>query len=524
MELAAAGRRWAVASPHTAATRAGADAFEAGGNALDAALAAAITLAVVYPQACGVGGDLFTLIERAENHTLVAVNSSGAAPAAVDPEAVRAAHGGMPQRGPLTITVPGAVAGWRAICDQGARFDWDRHLAAALGYAHDGIPVARALAETLRANDGVLRADPGIADVFFPGGKPLAEGDLLRQPALGATLGTLASQGPEALYGGPLGRAYVDGLRAVGSPLALDDLAAHGPLLVPPLASRYRDLDVRVVPPNSQGFVLLEILTAIERMGIDPDPLGPDAATIALIVQAARADRDRHLADPEAMRVHVATLLDDGHIAALTDEVRAHVVGVAARGAPHHGDTIGLVTADAEGNAVSLIQSLYDGFGSGVLEPVTGILAHSRGAQFVLDPDHPNVLAPGKRPAHTLMPVMAHRGDRPAVVSGTMGGHGQPQINATHLLRVADLDLSAADALAAPRWLVGGLDQGDGWILAESTVPPSVVGDLEAAGFRVDRILGPSGELGHSHLIRFRPDGSFEVGSDPRADGGAMAS
>jgi gamma-glutamyltranspeptidase/glutathione hydrolase len=287
---------------------------------------------------------------------------------------------------------------------------------------------------------------------------------------------------------------------------------------------RYRDLDVRVVPPNSQGFVLLEMLAAFERMGIDPDPLGPDAATIALIVRAARADRDRYLADPAAMRVHVATLLDDGHLAALTDEVRAHTVGVPVRGAPHHGDTIGLVTADAAGNAVSLIQSLYDGLGSGILEPVTGIVPHSRGAQFVLDPDHPNVLAPGKRPAHTLMPAMAHRGGRPAVVLGTMGGHGQPQINATNLVRVADLDLSAADALASPRWLVGGLDEGDGWVLAESTVPDTATDALSAAGFRVERIPAPSGELGHSHVIRVRSDGSFDVGSDARADGGALAS
>jgi gamma-glutamyltranspeptidase/glutathione hydrolase len=430
----------------------------------------------------------------------------------------------MPERGPLTITVPGAVAGWKAICDQGARFDWPRHFATAIASAHDGIPVARALAETLREDDGALRADPGIAGVFFPAGEPLAEGDPLRQPALAATMEALASQGPEALYGGELGRTYADGLRSLGSPLTLEDLAAHHALLVPPLAGRYRDLDVRVVPPNSQGFVLLEILAAIERMGIDPDPLGPDAATMALIVRAARVDRDRHLADPEAMRVHVATLLDDGHIAALTDEVRARTVGVPVHGARHPGDTIGLVTADAEGNAVSLIQSLYNGLGSGILEPATGIVAHSRGAQFVLDPDHPNVLAPGKRPAHTLMPAMAHRDGRPAVVFGTMGGHGQPQINATNLLRVSDLDLSAVDALASPRWLVGGLDEGDGWILAEDTVPASVVEDLSGAGFRVDRIPGPSGELGHSHLIRVRSDGSFEVGSDPRADGGAMAS
>jgi gamma-glutamyltranspeptidase/glutathione hydrolase len=387
----------------------------------------------------------------------------------------------------------------------------------------DGIPVSRALDETLQERPD-LAADPGIAAVLFPGGAALRQGDVLLQPALGATLETLASD-PRAIYEGDLGRRYAAGLAATGSPLTAEDLAAHRALLLPPLAGRYRDLDVRVVPPNSQGFVLLEILEAIERLGIDPDPLGPDAAAIALVVRAAREDRDRHLADPAAMRVHPGTLLDDGHLAALTDAVReAHEPAVPARHASHHGDTIGLVTADAEGNAVSLIQSLYDGLGAGILEPSTGIVAHSRGAQFVLDPDHPNVLAPGKRPAHTLMPALAHRGERPALVLGTMGGHGQPQINATNLVRIADLGMAPAEAVAAPRWLVGGLDEGDEHVLAEDGVPEVVRERLRAAGFGLEVVPGPSGELGHAHAIRVRADGTLEAGSDPRADGGALAS
>jgi gamma-glutamyltranspeptidase len=537
MDLAASGRRWALATPHVAATRAGAEAFEAGGNAIDAALAAAATLAVVYPQACGVGGDLFALVARSEQPEIVAINSSGAAPAGIEPDAVRAAHGTMPQRGPLTVTVPGAVAGWKALCDQGARFDWGLHLTAAIAYAHDGISVARGLAETL-GESPELAADPGIAQVFFPDAGALREGEVLRQPALGATLEALAAGGPGELYGGEVGGRYAEGLRGAGSPIVLADLAAHRAELVSPLVGRYRDLDVRVVPPNSQGFVLLEILAAIERLRIDPDPLGSGAAAIALAVRAARADRDRHLADPRAMRVHPATLLDDGHLAAVCDAVRDGLGSSNARDtregptpgaipAPeggHQGDTVGLVTADADGNAVSLIQSLYDGLGSGILEPDTGIVAHSRGAQFVLNPGHPNVLAPGKRPAHTLMPAMAHRGDRPAVILGTMGGHGQPQINAMNLIRIVDIGLDPAGAVAAPRWLVGGLDVGDDWVLAEEDVPQSVRDDLFAAGLRVVTLPRRSGDLGHAHAIRVLPDGSFEVGSDPRADGGALAS
>ena len=523
MELAASGRRWAISTPHVAATAAGAEAFEAGGTAMDAALAAAVTLAVVYPQACGVGGDLFALVARSEQPETVAINSSGVAPAAIDPDAIRAAHGSMPETGPLTITVPGAVAGWRALCDQGARFDWRRHVEAAIPFAADGVEVPRALAETLDERPE-LAEEPGIGPVFFPNGRALRAGDRLVQPALAATLETLARD-PDEMYAGDLARRYADGLRAAGSPIAADDLAAHRARLVSPLVGRYRDLDVRVVPPNSQGFVLLEILEAIERLGIDPDPLGPDAVAIAMAVRAARRDRDRHLADPAAMRVHPGILLDDGHLAAIADEVRdAHRPEHEGAHAHHHGDTVGVVAADAQGNAVSLIQSLFDGLGAGILEPETGIVAQSRGAGFVLDPGHANALAPGKLPAHTLMPALAHRDGRSSLVLGTMGGYGQPQINATNLVRIADLGMAPAPAVAAPRWLLGGLDQGDEAIVAEDRVPAAVRERLAGAGFDVETVAGPSGDLGHAHAILMRSDGTLEAGSDPRADGGALAS
>jgi gamma-glutamyltranspeptidase/glutathione hydrolase len=338
---------------------------------------------------------------------------------------------------------------------------------------------------------------------------------------LAATLHALAAGGAEAIYRGPVGEAYAAGLRDAGCPIVAGDLAAHGVDVVPPLTARFLDLDVRSSPPTAQGFVMLEALLAIERLGIDPDPFGPDAGTLALVFAAAARDRDQHLSDPVTMRVHPHTLLDDGHVASLCDEVRS---GALAAPHPRGGDTAGLVTADAEGYAVSLIQSLAWGFGSGILEPSTGIAAQNRGSGFVLDADHPNVLAPGKRPAHTLMPVMAHRAGRPVAISGTMGGPAHPQINTWSLIRALHLGMTPSEAVAAPRWLVGGMDAREGEATAEDGVPPDVTERIEAAGYALTRLGAEDSSVGHAHLIRIDADGSFEVGTDPRADGAALAS
>jgi gamma-glutamyltranspeptidase/glutathione hydrolase len=326
-----------------------------------------------------------------------------------------------------------------------------------------------------------------------------------------------------------LGARFVDGLRTLGAPLTIDDLEAQTADLLPPLRGRYRDLDVSVTPPCSQGFVLLEALAVLERLATDPDPAGPDAATFARVLMAASADRDRHLADPESMRIHVSSLLDEGHIAALGDVVRGRLDEHIASGpdgrADLPGDTIALVAADADGWGVSLIESLYSAWGAGMLEPTTGIVPHDRGACFTLEPGHPNELAPGKRPAHTLMPVAVHRGGSLVGLAGTRGGHGQPQIDLMTLVRSFDLGLEPFEAVAAPRWLVGGMSplRGDPWIEAEGSVSGSVREAFLADGFRVRTLDDVDRAVGHAMLLRI-VDGEFRAGSDPRADGGARAS
>jgi gamma-glutamyltranspeptidase/glutathione hydrolase len=522
--FAARGERWAVATPHPLAADAAEAAIAAGGNAVDAALHAAVTLAVVYPHMCGVGGDLFALVQNPDGK-LVAIDSSGRAPASTDVDALRAMHGTeMPETGPETITVPGAIRGWEALHRQGAALPW-RHAFDAAADAADGFPVSRDLAGSLARGAERLSADPGLAEVFFASGL-LREGDTLAQPALARTLRILTDEGPDAFYEGELGSRFVDGLRPFGAAISTDDLAGHAADLLPPLRGRYRDLDVSVTPPCSQGFVLLEALAAVERLGIDPDPTGSDAATLARILMAASADRDRHLADPEAMRIHVSSLLDDGHIAALCDIVRDRIDERPPDPSGHlAGDTIALVAADAAGWGVSLIESLFSGWGAGILEPATGIVPHDRGACFTLEPGHPNELGPGKRPAHTLMPVAVHREGRLAGLAGTRGGHGQPQIDLMTLVRTFDLGLDPAEALAAPRWLVGGMSplRGSPWIEAEGAIPEAVRTGLASAGFQVRTLDEVDRAVGHAMLLRIDA-GTLRAGSDPRADRGSRAS
>jgi oxamate amidohydrolase len=524
--FAASGSRWAVATPHPRAAEAAAAAFERDGNAVDAALHAATTLAVVTPHMCGAGGDLFALVQNPDGK-LVAIDSSGRAPGGIDPEALRTGYGlRMPEAGVSTITVPGAIAGWDALHRQGAALPWADAFGAAIDAA-EGFPVSRDLAWSIGRRADELRDDPGFAAVYFASGVP-SEGDRLAQPALARTLRTLADDGPEAFYTGELGALFVRGIRALGGSLSPEDLAAHTADLAAALRGRYRDLDVSVAPPASQGFVLLEALAVVERLGIDPDPVGPDAPVIARTLSAASGDRDRHLADPDAMTIHVSALLDDGHLAALCDQVRGDLDGhpgtqpTRPRAA---GDTIALVAADTDGWGVALIQSLFSGFGAGLLEPATGIVPHDRGACFTLEPGHPNELAPGKRPAHTLMPVAVHRHGALVGLAGTRGGHGQPQIDLMTLVRSFDLGMEPDEAVAGPRWLVGGMSpvRGEPSIEAERSVPEAVRGSLLGAGFRLKLLGEMDRAVGHAQLLRIG-DGALSAGSDPRSDGGALAS
>lgn len=500
---------YAIATPHVAATAAGRAVFEAGGNAIDAALAAACTLTVVYPHMCAVGGDVMALVHDGEAH---AVNGSGRAPAALRP-------GPVPLRGVGSITVPGAVRAWETLAGRWGLRPLSQALLGAAALAHDGIGVAPSLARTLADCRELVADDAGLSAVFAPGGVLLREGDRLVQERLGLTLERLAERGANDLYTGETGAMLVAGLREVGAPIVLSDLEAHRTEVSAALRRAVGDEQFLTMGPNSQGYVLPQIMAMAERLGLR-DPFGHGAPLLGAIFAEAARDRDLHLADPAAMRVPVEELLSDPHLAELADRA-AGAAGVPAAWPRATGDTIALVAADGSGLAVSLIQSIFYGFGSGVLEPSTGILCHNRGACFSADPESPNAPAPGKRPLHTLMPLAVEREGRVRWVAGTMGGHAQPQIHAQLLLRRrAGADAQAA--VSAPRFIVG--DEEPGAAIAVEEGLASAWDAFTDWGAAPIAIPPGSGLTGHAHAIAIRDDGSFDAGSDPRADGAAAAS
>ncbi len=501
-------RRGAISTSHHLATEAGAAALEAGGNAIDAALAAAATLCVVYPNNVALGGDLVALVRNPEGEIRF-LNATGTAPAGQSLQALREAYGDLlPLRGIDTVTVPGGVRGWNALHEFGASRTWAEHLEAAIRCAEDGIPTARSVAAAIVDERAALEADPGCREVFIPRGLPLGEGDPLVQPALAASLRRLAERGSAEFYEGELAARWVAGLQSLGSRITLDDTAGYSAYWGEPLEGSFAGHRVLTGPPNTSGFMLLRALNAIAA-GIE-DPLGSGAGELARAFAASNAVRAAYLADPASSGPSAAELIS----------MRSPEHPPPREGKPS-GDTVGLCAVSDDGWAISLINSVYFGFGAAVLEPETGILFQNRGTSFSLDPDSPNAFAPGRRPRHTLMPVMVLRGDELAWVPATMGGSAQPQIHAQLLLR----SLSGAapeDATRAPRWIVDepAVD-GAVRVTVEEDVPEETRCAISDAGFPLKPVPPHSEDLGHSNLIRVTPSG-YDAASDPRSDGSAI--
>jgi gamma-glutamyltranspeptidase/glutathione hydrolase len=415
------------------------------------------------------------------------------------------------------VTIPGCVEAWGRLYERFGRLPFPDLLADAITYAQDGFPVSAEVAQAITRSASFFHPDTPARETFLPGGKPPVEGQMLRQPRLARTLRAIADGGADAYYRGEIAQELVRSFRAVGGLISLDDLAGHHSDWVEPLSMPYRDVVVYELPPNSQGIIALLMLGMLRHVPAEPLAEG-GGEYVHYLAEAARlayADRARYLTDIDHMTVRPEALLDDRYVAERAEQLKGRTLGPAPAGTP--GDTIYLCTADGDGNLVSLIESNYQGIGSGVMAGETGVMLHNRGAWFSLDRSHANVIAPGKRTMHTLMPAMAFRDGSPWLVFGTMGGSAQAQIHVELLTRILDQGKQIDEALAAPRFdaVVGEGPQGRPLIQMEAGFPADVMAELQRRGHEI-QLLPPGGGIGHAHAIQILGNGAYMGASDPR--------
>jgi gamma-glutamyltranspeptidase/glutathione hydrolase len=520
--------RGVVVSPHPLASLAGLRAFQEGGNAVDAAVATNAVLGVTQPHMCGIGGDAFFLIHAAKEGRVLSLNASGRAAGAATREAVRArGHGTMPARGPLTITVPGAVSGWAEALRRCGTMGLKDLLQPAIRAARDGFPMTPEVVRFIGENRDLLAKSPPAAHVFLDRGTPRSAGRLANAD-LARSLERIAEGGAEALYRGDLGRDLVRGLAPQGAFLAEDDLRSHVSDWVEPLHVRYRGHDVYQCPPNSQGITLLMMLNLLSGYDL-AGTWGDEAGRLHLMIEAKKlafADRDRYVTDPAFVPVPSAKLLAPAYADARRRLIaRDRAMPVPAPHGNTDGDTICLTTADGQGNWVCLIQSLYSSFGSGVMSEGTGIMMQNRGSHFSLDEAHANRLEPGKRTLHTLMPGLVMRDGAPRAVVGTRGAGGQPQTVCNVLSWWLDKGLSLQEALEAPRWLHGArvLGEDPARLRLEPRVAPGTAQALAALGHPVQEVEPWDLVMGFCQGIEVDEHTGALVGAaDPRGDSLAL--
>ncbi|MFJ4220088.1 gamma-glutamyltransferase [Curtobacterium luteum] len=499
--------RVAVAAPHPAAVDAAAAAVAAGGDAIDAALAAAAALTVVYPHQCSIGGDLIALVRR-PGQPVTSVLSAGAAPAGIDAAGL-AEHDRMPRQGAQTVTVPGVVAGWQVIDRLGGRLGLAAPLTHAAALAADGVPVSAGLARAIAARVDEIGADAGMTAVFGDGvGGLLGVGDTLVQPELARTLTELAAD-PGAMYRGRIPESIAARLRGLGGAHTAADFAAHEAERAEPRTTTAGGVRWWVAPPPTQGVVLLGILP--DAVAAADDRTTHDRTTdLVDAVHRAALVRQAELGDPRGGPIDESAMLDPrgtGRVGALPRAGRAL------------GDTVAVTAAGSDGTVVTLIQSVYQLFGSGILDPGTGVVLHNRGSAFSTDPAHPAHVGPGLRPPHTLLPVIAES-DELVLGLGCQGGSAQPWI----LAQVARDLLAPASApdevLGRPRFVVGARDLGhEVMTLVAEPGQDDAVAAADALGLPVARTTGPADEAGHVQVVRLHADGHLDAASDPRADG-----
>src|SRR5262245_53587337 len=506
-----------AATSHRLAPQAAVEMLRAGGSAADAAVAAVAVLSVVEPHMTGIGGDCFCMVSRPDR-PVWGYDGSGRAPASLRREALgESGRGYLAGDSVHSVTVPGAVEAWAAILAAHGRFGLERVLAPAIHYAEHGFPVAPRVADDWAGQADRLRQDAGAARHYLRAGRAPAAGDVVRLPALAATLKEIAAQGPRAFYQGPVAADIVATLTARGSFLTADDLSRHEGDEVAPIATNYRGLDILELPPSGQGLTALVLLNVLETFDLAAlDPLGPERFHLALeAARLAYALRDRHIADPSHMRISVPDLLDKGLARQLADRIDRSHRCAAAEVPAMPSDTVYLAVVDRDRMAVSLINSLFSSFGSGLCTEKTGIMLHNRGACFALDAGHPNGIGPGKRPMHTIIPGMAMRDGRCAMPFGVMGAHYQPMGHAQVITNMVDYGMDVQAAIDGPRAFCV-----DAASVVERGVPPATIAGLEQRGH--DVVVAPRPWGGGQAIAIDWERGVLIGGSDPRKDGCAL--
>lgn len=513
----AAGTGYAVVSSHPRATAEAQRVLQAGGNAFDAAVAGAAMLCVALPHACGLGGDCFAMVHDASKNELWSLNGSGASPLALAPDVSPS----QLSQGPLSCGVPGMLGGWHAIHERFGHHAWQPLIEPAARLASEGVQVCDDLAQSFRLFEAGVRADAGLGKLFLAGEKLPVVGDRLVQPALARSLAAIAHNGPKALYQGEIGQSMCQVLQAQGGSMSLDDLSGYAPVWSRPLNASYRGLTVNVAPPNSFGLFMLLQLLALE--GTDIAKYGPlSAERLALLMKAARtafAHGLSYVGDPAHMEA-AQDVLSPAAVEALREGMRSDEP---ARSISQSQGTATISVVDEAGNAITLIQSIFKPFGAMVGDAATGVILNNRLAGFNQQAGHVNGAGPGKRPAHTLNPVMVTNGGRLKYLLGTPGGSGQT-ITLTHVLSaLVDMKLSLKESIAAPRWsmdLRGGLLIEPG--LAEGRAA-GVPAQLREQGLDVQVAAAERFFFGSAECIELADDGRRIAVADDRRDASCVA-
>lgn len=517
--------RGMVTAPHHLAAQAGLDILSDGGNAIEAMIAAAATIAVVYPHMNGLGGDSFWLVGRAGASPIGIQACGRSAKAATRDWYKQQGFSAIPSRGPLAaLTVAGTIDGWQTAQElsrrrYGGRLPTSRLLQDAIRYAWEGVPVTRTLHENTKNKRSELQDVPGFADVYLPNGVPYAVGAKLRQPRVADTLGRLAQAGLSDFYRGDIARAMAADLEKLGSPLRLADLESHQASVVVPLSVDVAGHKVFNMPPPTQGLASLLILALYARwMANEADGID-HLHRLVESTKAAFRIRNRHVTDPQYMERTAEDFLSVQSL----DELEKTVSRERAApwpDPPTQGDTVWLAATDRTGLTVSFIQSIYWEFGSGVVLPQSGVTWQNRGTSFNLGENDVNRLEPSRLPFHTIQPAMAQLSDGRLMSFGTMGGEGQPQTQAAIFTRYALHGHDLQAAITAPRWLLGRTwGEENNNLKVESRFDPSVIEALRSLGHDVQTVGAFEEFMGHAGAIVWHPDGLLEGASDPRSDG-----